>query len=72
VAHHTQLVCSVEHAISGAPPHVAVERDLQWRRNAALDLELLEVLDALARCLDLNDRGFSIRDCIGEKNEPLS
>ena len=58
--HRAEFVCSVEHPISRTPPCVAMERDLQWRQNAAFILDLLKVLDALTRCLDLWFSGFSI------------
>jgi hypothetical protein len=53
VAHRSEFMRSIEHAVRRTPPRVAVEGDLQRRCDTTFDLELLEVLDALTRCLDL-------------------
>lgn len=51
--HPLEIVCSIEHAIGCSPACVAVKGDLQWCHNAAFSLELLKILDVLARCLNL-------------------
>lgn len=53
MTHPLEIVCSIKHAVGRSPACVAVKGDFQWCRNAAFSLELFEILDALAGCLNL-------------------
>jgi hypothetical protein len=39
-----------------SPSGIVVQGNLEWDGNLELDLYLLEVLNALSRCLDLGER----------------
>jgi hypothetical protein len=43
----------IQHFICCPPVHVVVEGDFEWGRDTTLDLQMLEVLDALSQCLNL-------------------
>ena len=49
----SELMGSIQHPMCSAPTDIAVERDLEGGDNAALNLQLVEVLDASTRGLNL-------------------
>lgn len=54
-AHLSQHVRAFEHMVCRTPLDIAVERDPEWFWELTLQLEFLEVFNALARCLDLSN-----------------
>jgi hypothetical protein len=52
--HRTKFVCSVEHTECRAPARVAMQRDLEGRRDPTFNLEGFEFLNSLTRTLYLS------------------
>ncbi len=49
----SQFIAPIQHCVGSAPPDIAVKRDFEGNADAALDLQLIEVLNAGTRSLNL-------------------
>lgn len=53
MTHLTQMIQTLQHTVGGSPPNIAVEGNFQHLIDLALNLQFLEVFNAMSRGLNL-------------------
>ena len=67
----TEMICVPKHIVHWAPAYIAMEGDLQWGDDSTVDLQLVEVLNALAWCLNLHRKHAYCRDNIKRSSQDM-